>query len=118
MIFSCIGRGRSLSIFGKFCGCIFDVVPFSNPYQRNQRKQELKASVQELAARAASLAKVEAAKNITAPNSAYQFEASWRGLSGDCNLQAHLLKVCNGDLTRQSRIYCCFCHSYSIKAQV
>ncbi|KAE9446672.1 hypothetical protein C3L33_21445, partial [Rhododendron williamsianum] len=51
--------------------------------ERNQRNQELKASVQELAARAASLAKVEAAKNITPPNSAYQFEASWRGLAGD-----------------------------------
>ncbi|XP_058189960.1 uncharacterized protein LOC131307469 isoform X2 [Rhododendron vialii] len=60
---------------------------------RNQRNQELKASVQELAARAASLAKVEAAKNITPPNSAYQFEASWRGLAGDHNLQARLLKV-------------------------
>lgn len=64
--------------------------------------------MQELAARAASLAKVEAAKNITPPNSAYQFEASWRGLDGDRNLQARLLKVCNGDLTRQSCLYCCF----------
>ncbi|KAI8531690.1 hypothetical protein RHMOL_Rhmol11G0155500 [Rhododendron molle] len=62
-------------------------------YKRNQRNKELKASVQELAARAASLAKVEAAKNITPPNSAYQFEASWRGLAGDRNLQARLLKV-------------------------
>ncbi|KAF7126542.1 hypothetical protein RHSIM_Rhsim11G0095300 [Rhododendron simsii] len=62
-------------------------------YKRNQRNQELKASVQELAARAASLAKVEAAKNITPPKSAYQFEASWRGLAGDRNLQARLLKV-------------------------
>ncbi|KAJ8526483.1 hypothetical protein K7X08_028960 [Anisodus acutangulus] len=56
-------------------------------------KQELKESVQELAARAAGLAKAEAAKNIAAPNSAYQFEVSWRGLSGDRNLQTHLLKV-------------------------
>ncbi|PSS03074.1 RNA polymerase II-associated protein [Actinidia chinensis var. chinensis] len=61
--------------------------------KRNQRKQELKGSVQELAARAASLAKVEAAKNITPPNSAYQFEVSWRGLAGDRTLQACLLKV-------------------------
>ncbi|KAH7832915.1 hypothetical protein Vadar_001298 [Vaccinium darrowii] len=60
---------------------------------KNQRAHELKPSVQELAARAASLAKVEAAKNITPPNSAYQFEASWRGLAGDRNLQARLLKV-------------------------
>ncbi|XP_022895767.1 RNA polymerase II-associated protein 3 isoform X7 [Olea europaea var. sylvestris] len=56
-------------------------------------EQELKASVQELAARAANLAKAEAAKNISPPNSAYQFEVSWRGLSGDRTLQAHLLKV-------------------------
>ncbi|KAI8026509.1 RNA polymerase II-associated protein 3 [Camellia lanceoleosa] len=51
--------------------------------KKNHKKQELKASVQELAARAASLAKAEAAKNITPPNSAYQFEVSWRGLAGD-----------------------------------
>lgn len=56
-------------------------------------QQELDESVQELAARAADLAKTEAAKNIAAPNSAYQFEVSWRGLSGDRNLQTHLLKV-------------------------
>ncbi|XP_069145799.1 uncharacterized protein [Solanum lycopersicum] len=56
-------------------------------------KQELEESVQELAARAAGLAKTEAAKNIAAPNSAYQFEVSWRGLSGDRNLQTQLLKV-------------------------
>ncbi|KAL0364853.1 UNVERIFIED_CONTAM: Mitochondrial import receptor subunit TOM70 [Sesamum angustifolium] len=56
-------------------------------------KQEVRASVQELAAKAASLAKAEAAKNIVPPNSAYQFEVSWRGLSGDRDLQARLLKV-------------------------
>ncbi|XP_047254099.1 sperm-associated antigen 1 isoform X2 [Capsicum annuum] len=56
-------------------------------------QQELDESVQELAARAADLAKTEAAKNIAAPNSAYQFEVSWRGLSGDRNLQTHLLKI-------------------------
>ncbi|KAL3620669.1 hypothetical protein CASFOL_035581 [Castilleja foliolosa] len=56
-------------------------------------KQELRASVQELAAKAAGLAKAEAAKNIVPPNSAYQFETSWRGLSGDRELQARLLKV-------------------------
>ncbi|KAL3356266.1 hypothetical protein AABB24_017117 [Solanum stoloniferum] len=56
-------------------------------------KQELEESVQELAARAAGLAKTEAAKNIAAPNSAYQFEVSWRGISGDRNLQTQLLKV-------------------------
>ncbi|GMP63742.1 hypothetical protein CsSME_00025313 [Camellia sinensis var. sinensis] len=61
--------------------------------KRNHKKQELKASVQELAAQAASLAKIEAAKNNTPPNSAYQFEVSWRGLAGDHTLQARLLKV-------------------------
>ncbi|KAJ6354223.1 hypothetical protein OIU76_003132 [Salix suchowensis] len=35
----------------------------------------------------------EAAKNITPPNSAYQFEVSWRGFSGDRALQTHLLKA-------------------------
>ncbi|CDP18255.1 unnamed protein product [Coffea canephora] len=56
-------------------------------------KHELKTSVQELAARAATLAKAEAAKIIAPPNSAYQFEVSWRGLSGDRSLQAQLLKA-------------------------
>ncbi|CAL5330189.1 unnamed protein product [Camellia sinensis] len=60
---------------------------------KNHKKQELKASVQELAAQAASRAMAEAAKNITPPNSAYQFEVSWRGLAGDRTLQARLLKV-------------------------
>ncbi|XP_052191820.1 uncharacterized protein LOC127801047 isoform X2 [Diospyros lotus] len=64
-----------------------------NSNKGNLEKQELKASVQELAARAASFAKVEAAKNITPPNSAYEFELSWRGLAGDRTLQARLLKV-------------------------
>ncbi|KAB2006000.1 hypothetical protein ES319_D11G310200v1 [Gossypium barbadense] len=57
------------------------------------RKQELKASVQDLASRAASRAMAEAAKSISPPNTAYQFEVSWRALSGDRSLQAHLLKV-------------------------
>jgi len=50
--------------------------------------------VQELASRAASRAIAEAAKNVTPPNSAYQFEATWRGFCGDRSLQARLLKVC------------------------
>ncbi|KAB5529150.1 hypothetical protein DKX38_019231 [Salix brachista] len=63
--------------------------------QRNNRtgRQELKASVKELASQAASRAMAEAAKNIMPPNSAYQFEVSWRGFSGDRALQAQLLKV-------------------------
>ncbi|XP_065854377.1 uncharacterized protein [Euphorbia lathyris] len=56
-------------------------------------KQELKASVQELASRAASCAMAEAAKNITPPKTAYQFEVSWQGFSGDRALQARLLKA-------------------------
>ncbi|KAJ6414114.1 hypothetical protein OIU84_006852 [Salix udensis] len=63
--------------------------------QKNNRtrRQELKTSVIELASQAASRAMAEAAKNITPPNSAYQFEVSWRGFSGDRALQTHLLKV-------------------------
>ncbi|KAE8675447.1 Tetratricopeptide repeat (TPR)-like superfamily protein, putative isoform 2 [Hibiscus syriacus] len=57
------------------------------------RKQELKPSVQELASRAASRAMTDAAKNVSPPNTAYQFEVSWKALSGDSSLQAHLLKV-------------------------
>ncbi|TQD73493.1 hypothetical protein C1H46_040988 [Malus baccata] len=58
------------------------------------KKQEMKASVQEVASQAASKAKVVAAeKNVTPPTTAYQFEVSWRGLSGDSGLQASLLKV-------------------------
>lgn len=52
--------------------------------------------MQELASQAASRAKAEAAKNITPPNSAYQFEVSWRGLSGDRALQVRLLRVSSG----------------------
>ncbi|CAL2268996.1 unnamed protein product [Prunus armeniaca] len=58
------------------------------------RKQEVKASVQELASRAASRVKAVAAEKITPPNSAYQFEVSWRGLAGDNARQTSLLKVC------------------------
>ncbi|CAL8130737.1 unnamed protein product [Prunus armeniaca] len=57
------------------------------------RKQEVKASVQELASRAASRVKAVAAEKITPPNSAYQFEVSWRGLSGDNARQTSLLKA-------------------------
>ncbi|KAJ1425524.1 Tetratricopeptide-like helical domain superfamily [Sesbania bispinosa] len=63
--------------------------------QRNHstRKLEMKTSIQQLASRAASRAMAEAAKNITPPTTAYQFEASWRGFSGDLALQARLLKA-------------------------
>ncbi|XP_058082794.1 uncharacterized protein LOC131230814 isoform X2 [Magnolia sinica] len=56
-------------------------------------KHEFKASVQELASRAASQALAAAAKKITTPKSAYEFEVSWRALSDDHVLQAHLLKT-------------------------
>ncbi|KAJ4957225.1 hypothetical protein NE237_014008 [Protea cynaroides] len=55
--------------------------------------KQSRMSVQELASRAASRAMAGASKNITPPKSAYQFEVSWRGLSGDRALQAHLLKA-------------------------
>ncbi|KAH0942774.1 hypothetical protein HID58_002411 [Brassica napus] len=57
------------------------------------RKLELKPSVQELAARAASLAMAEVSRNVRAPKSAYEFENSWRSFSGDRALQTQLLKV-------------------------
>ncbi|KAK3198906.1 hypothetical protein Dsin_022321 [Dipteronia sinensis] len=72
-----------------------DDIRTSGLEKRNHRtrKQELKASVQELASRAASRAMAEAAKKITPPKSAYDFEVLWRGFSGDCTLQACLLKA-------------------------
>ncbi|KAF2541254.1 hypothetical protein F2Q68_00031382, partial [Brassica cretica] len=57
------------------------------------RKLELKPSVQELGARAASLAMAEVSKNVRVPKSAYEFENSWRSFSGDRALQTQLLKV-------------------------
>ncbi|CAA7055154.1 unnamed protein product [Microthlaspi erraticum] len=60
---------------------------------RSQSSDNIKPSVQELAARAASLAMAEVSKNIKAPKSAYEFENSWRSFSGDRTLQNQLLKV-------------------------
>lgn len=57
------------------------------------KKQEMKPSVQHLASRVASRVMAEAAKSIAPPNSAYQFETSWKGFSGDPALQTRLLKV-------------------------
>ncbi|KAI4310923.1 hypothetical protein MLD38_035867 [Melastoma candidum] len=56
-------------------------------------KQALTSSVQALATRASSRAMDEAARNISPPTTAYQFEVSWRGFSGDRTLQYRLLKV-------------------------
>lgn len=76
-----------------------DSSSYSGALERDHvpRKQELKPSVQELASRAASRSMVEAAKNIIAPTTAYQFEVSWRGFSGDRALQARLLKAISPD---------------------
>uniref|UniRef100_A0A7N2L5I6 RNA-polymerase II-associated protein 3-like C-terminal domain-containing protein n=1 Tax=Quercus lobata TaxID=97700 RepID=A0A7N2L5I6_QUELO len=76
--------------------------------KKNHRtgKQELMKSVQELASQAATRAKAEAAKNITPPKSAYQFDASLRRLSNDRALQARLLKAVSP--TALSQIQKCF----------
>ncbi|KAL4580632.1 hypothetical protein LXL04_016832 [Taraxacum kok-saghyz] len=58
-------------------------------------KKNIKESVQQLAARAASLATSEAEKTILPPTSAYQFEVSWRGFLGDRTLQFRLLQATN-----------------------
>ncbi|GAB4835673.1 hypothetical protein Ancab_000583 [Ancistrocladus abbreviatus] len=81
----------------------FHVLATNNTRLSNNRhrKQELGPSVQELASRAASRAMMEAAKNISPPNSAYQFEVSWKGLRGDHSLQARLLKVTPPDALPQ-----------------
>ncbi|KAI3987512.1 hypothetical protein MKX01_003198 [Papaver californicum] len=61
--------------------------------QSLDKKREQKTSVQELASRAASGAAAEAAKNLSPPKTAYQFEVSWRGLYGDPALQGTFLKA-------------------------
>ncbi|XP_062081839.1 uncharacterized protein LOC133788386 isoform X2 [Humulus lupulus] len=71
-------------------------VPVAQDYTKRKQvasKQELWESVQELASRVASKVMVETAKDISPPTSAYQFEVSWRRLSGDHALQARLLKT-------------------------
>ncbi|CAL9072841.1 unnamed protein product [Musa textilis] len=60
--------------------------------ERVQHKHELKASLHDVATRAASRAVASAAKNITSPKSAYEFEVSWRALYDD-SAQAQLLKM-------------------------
>ncbi|XP_074311298.1 uncharacterized protein LOC141647140 isoform X2 [Silene latifolia] len=67
--------------------------PNSSYVKNNKACKEFDMSVQELASRAASRARAEAAKNIVTPKTAYQFEVSWRGFSGDRSLQSRLLKV-------------------------
>ncbi|CAI0446598.1 unnamed protein product [Linum tenue] len=82
-----------LSMFISFLWSQFSSASRRMVNRSKNEKRELKPSVHELASRAASRAKAEAAKNITPPTSAYQFEVSWRRFSGDRTLQAHLLKV-------------------------
>ncbi|XP_020596371.1 RNA polymerase II-associated protein 3 [Phalaenopsis equestris] len=57
------------------------------------RKHEMKASVQDLASRAASQVLATSPKIFTIPTSAYQFEVSWRSLSDDSAKQVQLLKA-------------------------
>nr|XP_010938248.1 RNA polymerase II-associated protein 3 isoform X2 [Elaeis guineensis] len=56
-------------------------------------QHELKASMQDLASRAASRVMATAGKSITAPKTAYEFEVSWRALSDDYALQTQLLRT-------------------------
>lgn len=93
------------TMMSKFFNTYSDLLPIFLQRNHVPRKQELKPSVQELASRAASRSMVEAAKNIIAPTTAYQFEVCWRGFSGDRGLQASLLKVC--DIDRLSCHWCC-----------
>ncbi|BBG99017.1 Tetratricopeptide repeat-like superfamily protein [Prunus dulcis] len=65
------------------------------------RNPEVKASVQELASRAASRVKAVAAEKITPPNSAYQFEVSWFTVKNIVCQNARF--ICS--LSSQSRLY-------------
>lgn len=60
---------------------------------KNSQKQDLLASTQVVAARAASRAVSAVAKKMTAPKTAYEFEATWKIFSGDLSAQTELLKI-------------------------
>lgn len=64
-------------------------------------KHELKASMQDLASRAASRVMATAGQSITLPKTAYEFEVSWRALSDDCAKQTQLLKTIPPDTLPQ-----------------
>ncbi|CAN6469059.1 unnamed protein product [Victoria cruziana] len=64
-------------------------------------KQKAKLDVHELASRAASRAMESAAKTITTPKTAYQFEALWRGLSDNRVQQTRLLKTIEPEILPQ-----------------
>jgi hypothetical protein len=48
---------------------------------------------QAAAARAAANVTAGLGKNLVSPKTSYEFEAVWKGLSGNRSSQAHLLKV-------------------------
>lgn len=60
---------------------------------KNSQKQDSLASAQAVAARAASRAVNAVAKKMTAPKTAYEFEATWKIFSGDLSAQAEMLKI-------------------------
>lgn len=60
---------------------------------KNSQKQDTLASTQVVAARAASRAVSAVARKMTAPKTAYEFEATWKIFSGDLSAQAELLKI-------------------------
>lgn len=60
---------------------------------KNSQKQDSLASAQAVAARAASRAVSAVAKKMTAPKTAYEFEATWKIFSGDLSAQAEMLKI-------------------------
>ncbi|KAJ7565475.1 hypothetical protein O6H91_02G062600 [Diphasiastrum complanatum] len=60
---------------------------------KNGRKQEIAASVQAAAARAAAAAMTSVSRNMVAPKTSYEFETMWKGLAGDRLSQVRLLKI-------------------------
>ncbi len=54
---------------------------------------EVVLSTQAAAARAAANLTAGLAKNLVSPKTSYEFEAVWKGLSGNRSSQAYLLKV-------------------------
>ncbi|CAK9234912.1 unnamed protein product [Sphagnum troendelagicum] len=54
---------------------------------------EVVLSTQAAAARAAANVTAGLGKNLVSPKTSYEFEAVWKGLSGNSSSQAHLLKI-------------------------
>jgi hypothetical protein len=59
----------------------------------NALAAEVLLSTQAAAARAAVNVTAGLGKNLVSPKTSYEFEAVWKGLSGNRSSQAHLLKV-------------------------